>query len=210
MKIEIPKINNQKKYYGEIYTINRYIKKIIKNPELKISDIVTLYTKITLILLFICIICLLLFILYKNKIIITYGITLTLVTFLMMYLTIYKLKIEIKNIIENNKAIKSNNLKINKNEIIKEINIEKNIKTYTISWKELKYIIINKYTIYFIPKNILITAPIATTNEIKEELIKSLKEINKENYIIDNTNLYLDNKSKNIFNRTKEDLKILF
>lgn len=62
-------------------------------------------------------------------------------------------------------------------------------KSYKLKWENIKYILINKYSISFIPENASMVV-ISTDLEYKDQVFKALKEVNKENLVVDNSSLY--------------------
>ena len=74
----------------------------------------------------------------------------------------------------------------------KTINIEKdyisykdNNKSFRVEFDDLKYVVINKYSICFIPKNKL-SALISINVEYKKDVIDALSKYKKDYLIVDN------------------------
>ena len=58
--------------------------------------------------------------------------------------------------------------------------------TYKIKWKDVKNIAINEYTICFIPKDVK-KILLAINIKYKKDVIKIIKELEKDKLVIDNT-----------------------
>lgn len=65
----------------------------------------------------------------------------------------------------------------------------KKLKAYELNWKDIKMILINKYSIAIIPEDEE-KSKIFISSEYKETLLEEIKKHKKENYVIDNSSLY--------------------
>ena len=69
---------------------------------------------------------------------------------------------------------------------IEYIDDDKNLR---VKWEDLKYVIINKYSICMLPKAIL-QGFTSVSTKYKENVIEGLKKYNMESILIDNSSLY--------------------
>ena len=211
--IEITKLNknSKKEYYNECLTIFTYIRKIINKPKLKIKGITNLFFEASIIMLALYFLCMIIAITIKpNKILITAFITGFIFFSYLCYVILYKHKINLSELLKESDKIKKSSLTVDKNGIKKTTINNKNKNTLLIKWKDLKYVLINEKTIFFIPKDISLMNPMSVPSNQKDKIIELLKDNNKESFIIDNTDMY-NKKSfiKKIF-QIKKDLEILF
>ena len=170
--------NNEKenkKYYEEIMYIssNYYIFK--KNPKTRVhslNKVFLLYIIFFLILFFAS--------LWIPQIIILSG-----VTFILCVIYIY-LFVETNYKLREYRKHNNSTIKIDKTGIE---NIEENQVSSKLFWDAIEYIIINKHSICFLPKNF---AHFAIFIEIsaKDKVYEALKKYDKLNLLIDNSNKY--------------------
>ena len=71
----------------------------------------------------------------------------------------------------------------------KEVKVEKETQKLQLNWDSIQYIIINKYSITFLPKDETIIM-IGISTEYKDEVLEEIKKLNKEELLIDNTEKY--------------------
>lgn len=176
MKIEI-KDRENRNYYDELLYITSNYKKIFDNPKKKAHSL-SIDALVMGIISFVALI--LFIILYRNNNsyrLFLFGIylfILLIVLSIVYYLLIQRRITKLRNV---------------KGTITLEIEkehidfITKKSK-YKVLWKDIKYVLINKHTICFIPKKsgmLLISLGI----RYKEKVISALKDIKKTNLIID-------------------------
>lgn len=181
MKIEI-KERGCNNFYDEFLFVLFNYKKIVKNPQKKVKRI----SQSSICYLIVSLVILALFtILYLNeKSYKTYLLIIYLFSFLSVFSIIYYLII--KKRINTLKNVKGTIIiEFNDNEIKYISNDNK----YEIKWDNIKYIIINNYSICFIPKkinNILIGIDKKYIKEVRD----AVKKYKKDKILIDNSNLY--------------------
>ena len=176
MKLEIEE-RGSKKYYDEFLFLAFNYKKISNNPHGKIHGLTMsgyLYCGISLVLTLLMMI---LYIMNKGNIYIYLTIFFSVILIIsVLYILM------ILNKIKKSIATKG----ISSFEITKSyVCIEANGKSLQLNFDEIKFILLGKYTINFIPNDI--TKPFITTNIIyKEEVINTLRKYKKDNLIIYN------------------------
>jgi hypothetical protein len=181
MKIKF-KSNNPKKEYDELLEINELSKTLINNPKKKVN----LHTRSLIKRLLLCVICVLLFIA-----LIMMG-TNTKMHLVLMGIILVSSIILIVMLIQTKS-------KINKyaNEVCEstidfsndEINFYNKNHKCKLLWNNIKYVIINKYSICFLPykmPNIVVSVP----SSIREDIIKILIKLNKQDKLVDNSSKY--------------------
>lgn len=180
MKIEVNK-RGKKEYYDEFLYVVTMRKRIKKNPNQKVQTL-TFYLKKYICYILLSVL-LFIFFYYKTKNIF-FMIYIGMVIIILLYIVVY--------LLNTNKMIKT--LMSKTDTKIVEINksgveykdSEKNIK---IDWKNIEFILLNKYSICFIPKddsNIFISI----SSDYKYKVLTAIKEFNKEDLIKDNSQLY--------------------
>ncbi len=180
MKIEV-KERGSKSYYDEfLFVVNKY-RSLLKKPNVKVSKL-TVFLKQYLLLILLSII------IFIASYIFTYDILFILFTGMLSILFIFS----IYYLILINKRI---NYLMNETGS-KIININKDYveysdedKSYKVKWENIKYVIINKYSICFMPylkSEILISI----STDYKDKILNAIKKYQKEKILIDNSNLY--------------------
>ena len=180
MKIEI-KDRGQKEYYDEFLYVSTNMSRIKNNPYMKVGSA----TKIALIYSIISFICGILFslIYYFNRstlyliVLILFGIL-----FIFSLFYIFLINKTIKGYLNSEGIIDF---------IINEDGIEISKDDYKVNekWDDIELIVINKYSICFIPKypsKLLISI----SNDYKKDVVKGLKEVKKNSLIVDNIESY--------------------
>ena len=71
----------------------------------------------------------------------------------------------------------------------KEVKVEKSEQRLQLDWDSIQYVIVNKYSITFLPKDETIIM-IGISTEYKNQVIEEIKNLNKEELLIDNTEKY--------------------
>ena len=176
MKLEITK-RGSKEFYDEVlYVISKY-KDIINDSNIKIHGLRRDSINLGLVSLLFSIICFLMYFFNKNNDIILY------VGYFFIFLII--LSIIYYFIIVN----RINKLRDPEDKIIikfdtNKIYYSRSSAKYNIKWEELKYILFNKYSINFIPKdknNILLSI----STEYKEQVLEAINKYKYSNLIIE-------------------------
>lgn len=177
MIIEV-KEKGKKEYYDEfLYIANNY-RKFIKNPNKKARQ----FTK-TLFIYDICIILgilmFMMFYLQEYKVIYVFivGILSVAIVLSLIVFTFIQKQINVFMNMTGNERLELNNDEIKYSDIEKEMKVK---------WNEIEKVIINKYSICFLPKRIT-NAFISISTEYKEQIIEALKSYNKMDILIDNT-----------------------
>lgn len=177
--IEIKKIKNKKKYLDESFSVSRHYKQLVNNPQKKIVPYI------------------------RERIYITIGITVYVIAMILIFdngpifnsfiigfmtLTLF---VYIRNIVLTYKYISTRSkkesnatLSINEDKIVFTNNNDHI--TYECLWNNVKYILISKYCISFIPINnevvgFLISIPI----DYKNDCFKLFNEYKKIDLIIE-------------------------
>ena len=181
MKIKF-KSDNPKNEYDELLEVIDKARLIIKNPKKKVK----LHTKMLIKNIVLCVLCIPLYfalvMLDSNNIfhLILMGVILiSIVTLILMLVSTNK---KINTYIENAREC---TLEVLDEKVIFN---DKN-KKLEFKWDEIKYIVVNKYSICFIPytlPNLVVSVPVS----VKEELMKSLIKLNKIEKLIDNSDMY--------------------
>ena len=180
MRLEV-KEHGSKEYYNEFLYVAAKYNKIKKNPRRKVYNF-TKYLIVYNVLVFLMVILSLHF--YFS----TYS------TVYMFYVGAFSgaLAIQIGYLYKCRKRI---NLLLNTKGVriiefsasgIEYIDDDKNIR---VKWDDIKYVVINKYTICIIPK-IVINGFTSIDTKYKEEIIATLKKYNKLSLLIDNSDYY--------------------
>ena len=171
-----------KDYYNEFVFVSTNYKKILNSPKMKVKNIVNQYILVLILSLVV-----LSFITY-NIIIDNYSyfdvVILTIFSCIILLYGLMLLKIK-------------NNIKLYLNSkgsttiIIDEDGIKKSCDRDDIllKWCNVAYVIINKYSICFIPKELpsfLLGIPI----EYKDKIVKGIEKYDKTSILIDNSGMY--------------------
>lgn len=181
MKIEINEKPN-KNFYDEFLSVSIKYRKILKNPNIKIKKITRELIKLIIMALLTLIFLIVSYVYFKD----TLFMFLTGIIFLLLiYTVMYYIAINKRiKLFENDKSKSVINIDLDGIELIKE-----NSQDVKLNWEQIKFILINKETICLIPKNPSFIM-IALNTEYKDEFLEGVYKYNKENLIVDNTNLY--------------------
>jgi len=180
MRLEV-KESGQKEYYDEfLYIVSKY-RDFKKNPRKRAYQ----FTKYLMFYNIVCFLAIVLFaFIYKtlneNLYIFLSGMLIVILLFGIIYQIKYSQRI--KDFM-NNKGLKI--VEINEKGF-EYIDDEKNLR---IKWEDIKYIIINKYSMCVLPKTILNGFTSISVSH-KNELLEALKKYSKENLLVDNSKLY--------------------
>lgn len=180
MKIEINE-KPDRKFYDELLYVTSYYKKIKKKPNKKITTITKELMKDIGIILLLLLIELFFYFEYQDNIFLFMigFIGLILIFFILYLIAVQK---RIKDFLKDNtKTI----ISINESgvELVKE-----NIQHIQVDWNSIDFILINKYSICLLPKNIT-NIIIALDTKNKKEFLEGIKKYDKDDLIVDNTEL---------------------
>jgi len=185
MKIIIKRKETDRKFYNELLYISSKYPNIVKNPNMKVHNVTNFFLTYILIGLLLMILFLLCFIKYGNWIFIV-------VIFLMIsyfFMSLYFFYDSQKFINKELKATEDSSLTLNTSGARLTRGKELDFK---IDFKDLIYVVINRYTIVFLPKDktkLMIGIP----SKYKKDIIDELKNLKQDKLIIDNSKKYENN-----------------
>lgn len=182
MKIVTKKEENDKEFYNELLYVTTKYSRILVNPHLKMRKVTSSFL-FTMLLCILSIVLLLMVYLKHNKVLILVLIILCILLLLMTLMYFIRAKMFIKEQINDSDT---STIDINKSGV--RITRGKKL-DYKIDWDNIKYVLINKYSISFVPLKrsyLMIGANISH----KKDIIKAIKEVKKEELVIDNSDLY--------------------
>lgn len=181
MKIEVKERANNE-FYDEVLSVMMNYKKLITNPHTKITGLTKSSITLGLISLIMLVLSIVLFSLdnsFKTYLylifLFSFLVCLSIIYYLMIKVRISKLKNVTGKIIVN---IEKDYIEYNSNEC-----------NYKVDFADIKYIIINKNTISFLPKTVG-KALISLNIKYKKDVINTLAKFEKDSLIIDNSKLY--------------------
>ena len=171
--------SGSKDYYGEVLAVMSNYGKLVKNPRQKIRGL----HKQAMMLTGIALVFLLVF-----SILYAMDMSYTLYFYIIIIFSVALVLGIIYNILINRRISQLNNAGGDKRLVIEKDYVEMNIDGEKIRLliSEIQYILINNYSIAFLPQNIsskMIAVDVAHKNEI-------INSINEKNIIIDNSDLY--------------------
>ncbi|WP_458406247.1 hypothetical protein [Methanobrevibacter sp.] len=178
MEIGIDKIGS-KEYYGEVLSVMSNYAKLVKNPNQKIRPLTAQAIILTVISLVFLVIFTILYIQDQSYALYFYVVLIFAVAFILgiiYYILINRRISNLKNISGDRKLI------------IEDDFVEMNVgdEKTRLEISQIKYVIINKYSISFLPQNNSLKL-IAVSVDYKEEILKAIKD---KNIVVDNSNLY--------------------
>lgn len=180
MKIEF-KERGRKEYYEEMLYISYYFSKASKNPQKKVY-LFTSYMWIHSLYMAVLLLVSLFFYFWMREVSFIFLTGAVFILLIAELYLIYQGKERMK------RFLSTNDTKII--ELTKEgIDFEDVQRNYRISWNEIRYILINRYSITFLPKsndNLLISID----KQYQESVLEAIRECEKEDLIIDNSSLY--------------------
>lgn len=178
MKIS-KKMENPKEFYEEFLYITLMYSKLKKHPRKKASKITTfLINTESLVLIFVVLA-------YRLDSDESFLVGAGIASLLVWVISFTIISRQIKNFVKLNDEGTEGTVEINQ----KEIEVMDDEKTIQIKWESIEYIIVNKYSISFIPKKD--TGLFCSIGiDYKDEMIKALKKYKKEDLLIDNSDLY--------------------
>ena len=181
MKLEV-KERGSKCFYDEFLSVMMKYKKIIKNPHKKVNRLSKEVIGLMLLSVFLLIVFIILYKFKGYSIICVVLFSLIFILSIIYYLLMNK-RISFYRNFKGTIVIEFNN------DYIEYLSSKNN---YKVDWDNIKSIIINKYSICFIPiySNKVM---IGISTEYKDKVIDIIKKLDKENLIIDNSNLYKEN-----------------
>ncbi|MCM1052789.1 MAG: hypothetical protein NC483_02260 [Ruminococcus sp.] len=180
MKIEVER-RGTKNYYDEFLYVVSHTKKLKINPHKKVRKLTTSLKYYGLFVL-LCIILFIIFYLYSYDVIFIFlsGMLSLLLIYTIFYFSFVTKRIKLFQKQNDKKIISINEYGI------EYIDDSKNIR---INWEEIAIIIINKYSICFLPKDTA-NAFISISVDYKDLVIKGINKYKRESLITDNGNLY--------------------
>ncbi|WP_458454081.1 hypothetical protein [Methanobrevibacter sp.] len=178
MEIGIDKIGS-KEYYGEVLSVMSNYAKLVKNPNQKIRPLTTQAIILTVISLVFLVIFTILYINEQSYALYFYVVLIFAVAFILGI---------IYYILINRRISKLKNIGGDRKLIIEDDFVEMNVgdEKTRLEISQIKYVIINKYSISFLPQNNSLKL-IAVSVDYKEEILKAIKD---KNIVVDNSNLY--------------------
>ena len=180
MRLEIKEISSREYYDEFLYIVFRH-RKIRKSPRRKVYQF-TKYIMTYMILSFCAVVLFNLFYVDSNEPFFLFltGMLTVLLFILLVYQITYTKRIEL---LMQDDGVKT--IEFNENGI-EYIDDDKNIRT---KWEDIKYIVINQYTISILPK-VVIDGFTSLDVKYKDEVIKTLEKFGKEKLLVDNTSFY--------------------
>lgn len=178
MEIEIDKIGS-KEYYGEVLSVMSNYAKLVKNPNQKIRPLTAQAIILTVISLVFLVIFTILYIQDQSYTLYFYVVLIFAVAFILgiiYYILINRRISKLKNIDGDRKLI------IQDDYVEMIVGDEKT----RLEISQIQYVIINKYSISFLPQNNSLKL-IAVSSDYKEKILKAIKD---KNIVVDNSNLY--------------------
>ena len=177
MKIEIDK-KSDKNYYDEIMYVKSYYRKIKINHKRKITKLSSEFIKYLILIFIFMILTILLYLYFKDTfyiyIIVVYGLLLMFDLYLLY--TSSKKTINYINGLEDKETINITDT------YVKHTSINS---VYKINWEDMECILVNKYSICFIPKtgsSGIISVPI----EYRHKVVETIKKYNKQKLLVIN------------------------
>lgn len=176
MKIEF-KNRGSREYFDEVLYIATYINKFIKKPNRKVHRLTKFYRNYLIFIIIYLLLMIWFYIKYKDLLFIfLLGFMSLLLVFVLKGLIITNKRIKYYLEEKNNKSIEFDT---------KTIKYIDKIKTLSIDWKDVKNIIINNYSIIFLPVNNTLPV-IAIDKQYKDQVDEVIKKYSKEELIINN------------------------
>lgn len=178
MEIGIDKIGS-KEYYGEVLSVMSNYAKLVKNPNQKIRPLTAQAIILTVISLVFLVIFTILYIQDQSYALYFYVVLIFAVAFILGI---------IYYILINRRISKLKSIGGDRKLIIEDDFVEMNVgdEKTRLEISQIKYVIINKYSISFLPQNNSLKL-IAVSVDYKEEILKAIKD---KNIVVDNSNLY--------------------
>ena len=180
MRLEI-KGTSSREYYDEFLYIVFRNRKLRKSPRRKVYQF-TKYILIYMICSFFAVVLFNLFYLDTNDGVFLFltGMLTLLLFILLIYQFTYTKKI---NLLMENDGVRT----VEFNDVgVEYIDDDKNLR---IKWEDIKYIIINQYTICILPK-VVIDGFTSIDIKYKDKVIETLEKYHKEKLLVDNTGFY--------------------
>lgn len=182
MKLTIDKKECGKDFYNELLYISSKYPILKKNPNTKTHSVTKVFTFYITLGLLMMLAFALLYIKFNKWILLVILFFMSVYFFLSLYFLLDAIKFVNKEVKEKDDSI----LTINTSGV--RITRGKKI-DYKIDFKDIIYVLINKHTIVFLPKeksNLMI----GVASKYKKEIVNELKDLKKDDLIIDNSKLY--------------------
>ena len=180
MRIEIID-NDKKEYYDEVLYICSHYKKYLNNPTRKAKGEAQNTIVWTIITTVILIIFLIMYFTTKsmNNLYIA-GLYMLVLAYAIYYLSVINKRINLMMNSDLKKSVEIND---------QYVEYEDGKQSLKISWDEITHVMIQKYSICFIPKNP--TSLFVTVSRLYEDqVVKAVQEAGKGNLIVDNSKAY--------------------
>ncbi len=177
MKIDIKEKENIS-FYDELLYVTSYYKKIKINHKRKITKLSSEFTKYLILILVFMISTIALYIVFKDEFYIAPIIMYILLLIVDIYY-IYSTKKRIKDFMNS----KDDKVTININENYVQYSSVKSV--YKINWEDIECILVNKYSICFIPKNGSSNI-IGVSIKYRHKIVETIKKYNKSKLLVIN------------------------
>ena len=182
MKLTVDKKECGKVFYNEILYISSKYPLLKKNPNTKAHSVTKVFSLYITIGFLMMVAFFLLYVIFTKWIFLVILLFMSIYFFLSLYFLYDAIKFVNKEVKEKDDSI----LTINNSGV--RITRGKKL-DYKIDFKDIMYVLINKNTIVFLPKekgNLMIGVP----SKYKKEIVNELKELKKDDLVIDNSKLY--------------------
>ena len=182
MKLVIDKKECGRDFYNELLYISSKYPMLKKNPNTKAHSVTKIFSIYITIGFLMMVGFFLLYLRYTKWIFLLILLFMSIYFFMSLYFLYDSIKFVNKEVKEEDDSI----LTINNSGV--RITRGKKL-DYKIDFKDIMYVLINKYTVVFLPKeksNLMI----GVASKYKKEIIKELKDLKKDDLIIDNSKLY--------------------
>lgn len=188
MKIEFKKKENSEegfKYYNEFYGILLSYRKLLVNPCRKVFPILRQYINNTILSL-ISFAVILFFYCTNNKLLYLVFSILFFIIFLSSLYLYFRYRIVIKKQVDDHRK---SYIDVDEEKIIFSTKSSTYSYKQNIYWENVKYILFNKYSIFFLPTK-KSNPSFSCSIDYKDEILELLKKFNKIDLLVDNTKLY--------------------
>jgi hypothetical protein len=182
MKIITKKDESDKEFYNELLYVTTKYNRILVNPRMKMRKVTNSFI-FTILMCVLSALMLLYIYLKKNNILVLILIVLIvlllIITILYLLNALHFIKNEVKESGGSTVDITKTGVRLTKGKKM----------DFKIGWDDIKYVLINNYSITFIPvKSTFLMIGVNIVH--KDDIIKAIKEVKKDSIIIDNSKLY--------------------
>ena len=183
MKLILKNEDRDKNFYNELLYISSKHPNIVKNPNMKVHSVTSLFTIYLLVGLSLGFACILLYFLKVQKwaliLVAAFMVIDVLLSLFFLISSIRYIKKESSDENDSTLTINNSGIRITRGKTL----------DYKIDYDKIIYVIINNHTLVFLPStrnNLMIAVP----SKYKKEIVKELKDLGKEDLIIDNSKFY--------------------